>query len=524
MPERGAEDWRVLRALCLYRLVLAPALAAVFFGGVAPDFLGLRLPGLFQAMTYAWFAAGSLLMIGYVTRTPPFEHQLALHVTADLAVVGGLLAASTGISGGMGVLLLVPVLAYGLLLRPRLANLCAALATLTLFGIELWLQYPDDWTAAPLTQAGALGAVLFVVATAASTVSVRARRSEARAEQAGSALSDLSRINDTIVATMRSGVLVVDDMQRLRTLNDAARALLPTPGAQMGQDLRRLSPELAADLARWRTGHTPSTPLRLDGRELMVRYTALAAGDHAPVLVLLEDARRARDEAQRLKLAALGRLSASIAHEIRNPLSAITQATELLEASSDAAEAAALRAVIERHTRRIDGIVRDVLEIGRGRAPEPLSRPLRELLEQAHRQFLEGDGDCAIRVALHLDLDALPLDTRVHFDADHFCRILHNLWRNSVESGAQRIDLVAQPASGRVLLHLRDDGPGIGEALGDQIFEPFFTTSAKGTGLGLYLARTLCEANGAQLTLKPDAPTGAHFVMQVPASIRSVAA
>lgn len=523
--ERSADDWRILRALCGYRLVLAPVLAAVFFSGLAPDFVGLRQPALFQAMTYAWFAAGSLLMIGYVARMPAFEHQLSLHLASDLAAVGGLLVASHGISGGLGMLLLVPTLGYAMLVKPRLAALSAALGTLTLFGTELWRQYPQDWNAATLSQAGALGAVLFVVAIAASTVSVRARRSEVRAAQAGSALSDLSRINDTIVTTMRSGVLVVDEALRIRTLNDAARALLPAPGPLMGQDLRQLAPALAADLTRWRSGQSPANPLRVGDRELMLRYTALGRADDAPVLILLEDARRARDEAQRLKLAALGRLSASIAHEIRNPLSAITQATQLLEASRDSEEAASLRNVIERHTARIDGIVRDVLEIGRGQAPDPDSRPLRELLRRAQRHFQEGDSDSARRIRLDMDIDYLDDSTLVHFDSEHFCRILHNIWRNSVQHGAHSVRVRAQPAGGQVLLHIHDDGPGVAAGMAEQIFEPFFTTTTQGTGLGLYLARTLCEANGAQLSLQGEGGgSGAHFVMHIPASTRSIAA
>lgn len=523
MTEHSTEEWRVLRALCVYRLVMAPILAAIFFSGEAPDFLSLSRPGLFQAMTYAWFASGSLLMIALVSRTPPFEHQVALHAGSDLIAVSGLLLASSGVGSGLGMLLLIPVLGLSMVLPPRLATLTAAVGTFVLFAVELSRQYPSDWTAGPLTQAGVLGAAMFVVAVSASTVAVRARRSEARAEQAGSALSDLSRINDTIVATMRSGVLVVDENLRVRTLNEAARDLLRARGGVTGQDLRYFAPDIAEDIERWRQGMT-SAPVRMGTRDLVLRYTALGPGEQSPVLVLVEDAQRARDEAQRLKLAALGRLSASIAHEIRNPLSAITQATELLEATQDDQEADALRRVIRRHAKRIDGIVQDVTDISRGRPPEPDNRPLSELLGLAYRQFQEGDQNSARQVTLHLDTDAVSGNTIVHFDSDHFCRILLNLWRNSVEHGARTIRMRALPAAARILLHIRDDGKGIEPGMTETIFEPFYTTSTKGTGLGLYLARTLCEANGALLFLQPDDGPGAHFVLQMPASVRSAVA
>ena len=523
MTEHSEDEWRVLRALCVYRLIMAPILAAVFFSGQAPDFLSIGRPGLFQAMTYAWFAAGSLLMIALVSRAPPFEHQIVLHGISDLTAVSGLLFASSGMGSGLGMLLLIPVLGLGMVLPPRLATLAAAIGTVALFAVELSRQYPDDWTARPLTEAGVLGAAMFVIAISASTVAVRARRSEARAAQAGSALSDLSRINDTIVATMRSGVMVVDEALRVRTLNEAARDLLRTHGGVTGLSLDQFAPDIAQDIERWRQGRT-SASVRMGTRDLVLRYTALGPGTRSPVLVLLEDAQRARDEAQRLKLAALGRLSASIAHEIRNPLSAITQAVELLDAAKDAQEADALRRVIHRHAKRIDGIVQDVSDISRGRPPEPDHRPLAELLGLAYRQFQEGDQACAQRVTLHLDTDAVSRQTIVHFDSDHFCRILHNLWRNSVEHGAHSIRMRALPATARILLHIRDDGKGIEPGMNETIFEPFYTTSTKGTGLGLYLARTLCEANGALLFLQPHEGPGAHFVLQMPASTRGMAA
>ena len=252
---------------------------------------------------------------------------------------------------------------------------------------------------------------------------------------------------------MRSGVMVVDEALRVRTLNEAARDLLRTHGGVTGLSLDQFAPDIAQDIERWRQGRT-SASVRMGTRDLVLRYTALGPGTRSPVLVLLEDAQRARDEAQRLKLAALGRLSASIAHEIRNPLSAITQAVELLDAAKDAQEADALRRVIHRHAKRIDGIVQDVSDISRGRPPEPDHRPLAELLGLAYRQFQEGDQACAQRVTLHLDTDAVSRQTIVHFDSDHFCRILHNLWRNSVEHGAHSIRMRALPATARILLHI----------------------------------------------------------------------
>jgi two-component system, NtrC family, sensor histidine kinase PilS len=249
---------------------------------------------------------------------------------------------------------------------------------------------------------------------------------------------------------------------------------------------------------------------RPGGAEVTPRFSRLGWRDNAPLLILLDDTEQLREQARQLKLASLGRLSASIAHEIRNPLSAMTHAAQLLAEEPDLREdQRRLLDMIGRHGSRIDHIVRDVLDLAR-RSPQPTSViALGGALEQIRSVYLETPGN--LRRAI--ELPSLPEDWRVRFDADHLLQVLHNLWDNSFEH-ADRADvtvwLQAGIEAGQIRLDIRDNGAGIAEGIRERLFEPFTTTSSRGTGLGLYLARELCELNQAQLRQIPQA-AGAHF-------------
>ncbi len=222
---------------------------------------------------------------------------------------------------------------------------------------------------------------------------------------------------------------------------------------------------------------------------MIPRFSALGSGAEAPVLILLESARAVQEQAQQIKLAALGRLSASIAHEIRNPLAAISHAGQLLnESPALGSEDRKLLDIVQRHGARIDKIVRDVLSLSRRDATTPGVIELGAWLRQATEQYREGR-----ETAARLQKPELSEDFRVHFDASHLQQILGNLWDNSFEHGGDsvRVSLGVRRLNrgSAPVLEVADDGPGIPAALHERIFEPFFTTSTRGTGLGLYLAR-----------------------------------
>ncbi|MES2684559.1 MAG: ATP-binding protein [Pseudomonadota bacterium] len=507
-----ADDWRLLQSLGLYRLLMVTLLVILQESGVIGELFEQVLSSLFFAACRGYALLALPLVLLSLYRRPGLTTQVILNFVVDVTAILILVYASGGVSAGLGMLLVPSVVGASLLLSMRLGLLAAATGTLAMFGQEIARQFPHLFSPSDFTATGVLGVMFFVTATAASAVARRARTSEALARQVGSEFADLSRLNEVVLDTLQTGVAVVDSDDQLRALNPAAIRLL---GAEDEPSLMLVSPGVAEALARWRAGSAspepPIAPAREGGLEVLARFRRLGSAVDSPVLILLEDAARIRDQAQQIKLAALGRLSASIAHEIRNPLAAITHAGQLL-AESPALEAPDRRLIdiVQRHGKRIDTIVKDVLDLSRG-AANPQTFVLLPWLEQMLAQYCEAHAE---RFAT-LDCDSL---LQVRFDPHHLQQVLFNLLDNAWLHG--RVDASASPnvrIHARALyvqggaLEISDDGPGVPAEIIEQLFEPFFTTEAQGTGLGLYLARELCTYNQAKLSHHRGDAGGATF-------------
>lgn len=504
------EDWRILAVLGPYRLLLVSTLLTLHRSGFAPEFFGVLKASTFfyGCLVYALLAL-VLLLLG-VFRRPRVRVQAHLHLIVDALTIGTLVYGAGGIGSGLGILLVPPVVGSSLVLSPRLAAVHAAVATLTMFGAEAIHQIDTQTLdSSNYSQTGLLGLMFFVSGLVANTVAQRARRSEAMAQRVGSEFVNLARLSENIIESMQTGVLVVDAANRVRVANAAGRRLVGEdllPGASLAQAV----PALHTALQQWRDGRGEiALPLALDssGRELLLRFTRLGWGSEAQVLLSLEDASQLREQAQQIKLAALGRLSAGIAHEIRNPLSAITQASQLL-AESTALDPGNQRLLdmVQRHAARIERIVRDVLDLSRRSSTAQVRLRLREWLTRTAALYHESHT----QGARPIELTDVPADLYVQFDAEHLQQVLFNLWDNSFGHGgrAQRaVTVMMQATAGddeTVILEVFDDGPGIAADLHDRIFEPFFTSTASGTGLGLYLCRELCEYNQARINHVPS--------------------
>jgi two-component system sensor histidine kinase PilS (NtrC family) len=267
---------------------------------------------------------------------------------------------------------------------------------------------------------------------------------------------------------------------------------------------------------RWQEDFAePLPPFKVDAtqRLLRVRLVRIGAGLNGGTLIYLEDLGRAQTEAQQMKLAAMGRLTASIAHEVRNPLSAINQAAQLLvEDGVVAPEGERLLAMIRNNAKRIDRIVGEVLQLNRRDRQQPDVVPAAEFIRSLVEEIVQAEAIPPRGIVMQL-----PDDLLVIFDRGHLNQIMWNLVRNAWQhcqkkDGSIRIGARPGYMGDAVILELDDDGPGIPAELRGQIFEPFFTTRPGGTGLGLYIARELADANGAALELLPKGP-GAHFRM-----------
>jgi len=511
----SAEDWRILRLLSIYRVILVALLVTLYEAGVAPLIVDDSLKFEFR------LAANGYGLVSFVLLTLVFRHwlgarfQAVMHFAIDVVAISTVMHASGGVASGLGVLIITPAVACAMVVRTRMALSMAAFAFFALLVEELYRQTGTDARGVDFAAAGMLGLMFFGACVASNAVAQRARHSEAIAERVGSAFENLSALNETVLRSMQTGVVVVDDELFIKTTNTAAQRLL---GARYGLRGRRIhleAPALGRRLQQWLIdgqGSSDPVPPNPGGVEIVPRFSRLTGGA-AAVLVLIDDAASLREQAQQMKLAALGRLSAGIAHEIRNPLSAIMHASQLLnESEAIPWEDRRLLDMIERHGQRIDRIIRDVLALSRRDTSNPTSINIASWLERSLLMYREGLAG----QSREIHIASVEPDLIVRFDPDHLQQVVFNLMNNAFEhAGAKPEDVVVTLSAGRTeagrpCLELHDNGPGIPPENLDHMFEPFFTTSHKGTGLGLYLARELCEYNQARISYLPQGP-GAGF-------------
>jgi two-component system sensor histidine kinase PilS (NtrC family) len=505
-------NWRSFQYFNLYRLILAALslLAVVFPHPWADPFHIAATPGLL------WFGIAYLLLLVLgllfsLRGQQRFNLQLSLQVLADVLAVSVFMLAAGGVASGIGVLLLVALAAASLVGRGRLVLLYAAEATIVVLGMQIYgvLQYNFDLGS--IVQAGFLSAGFFATAILARLLGQRLMFNEDLARRRGIALDNQQGISQRVIERMQDGVLVVSREGVINRHNPVAGEMLGLATGDL-DNLPVCSGELAAMLRRWRAGERlPSLEFAgVNGRSIRARFESTASSD-GEALVFLDDVGRIQEAAQQLKLASLGRLTANIAHEIRNPLAAISHAGELLREERQGEIQERLLCILHDNVARLDRIVQDVLEIGRrdGAQPELIDLP------DFCQQFVESYG-AAEAVPQGLIGLTLPAEARLWFDRAHLHQVLWNLLRNAIRHSQQArgsVQLRIERVAGRVELHVTDDGPGIPLALKAQIFEPFFTTHAQGTGLGLYIARALCEANAATLELQPSV-SGGYFIVQ----------
>ncbi len=490
--------WRSLRYFNWYRLTLASLfmfLAGVFGTSLS---LGARNWTVFFAVSAIYAVVVMLSFIPLRLHWPRFNWQLAVLIVSDIAVLSVLSHASGGIQSNIGLLLLVSLAAAGLTSRGKITLFFAALASIAALLEHSYAVLYNDADVAHYVQVALLCVSYFAVAWLAHTLAKYAVDSQELAQRRGRDLVNLSEANRLVMRDMQDGVLVVDGQGVILQMNPGAARLL-RHSAISGSSLAESFPILFGEYALWKqTGSAPRGILELDvGVQARLRFVAIERDTARGTVIFLEDMQRVRAEAQQIKLAALGRLTANIAHEVRNPLSAISYATELLQEEQGDANQQRLLQIVLDNTRRINQIVQDVMQLNRRDRAQPEVVELDAML----RTFVDE-----FNLAERLEPGVMALigvqGAEVSFDRGHLRQVLWNLCRNGLRYGRKlpgSLTLTMRVADGRTMLEVQDDGPGISAEHQGKLFEPFFTTASDGTGLGLYIAKELCEANGAQL-------------------------
>jgi two-component system sensor histidine kinase PilS (NtrC family) len=508
----------------LFRTLEAGILGLIAFSPLGQTAAQVREPVLIKAAAAVYLVVSAILLA--TSRNADFRvrRQTAIGMAFDLMALGAALLALNGAESGIAMFMIFNIGAGALILTPAASFGFAFAAAATLLTEYFFNRLTAQGIPRTAAEATMFSVTYFGAAVLCQQLRKQMSASEALAEKRGEELANLAELNELVIRRMRTGILVVDGGHSIRLANEAAWALLGNP-SPTSRELTEVAPLLEQSLWQWRQGRNAAPPVVTfveGGVEVLPRFVALSLTDKL-FLIFLENNRIYSGRAEELTLAALGRLSASIAHEIRNPLAAISYAAQLLDESSVVPDTdRRLLEIIRAQCQRMNGIVQNILGLARQERSQAesleLMRFAREFVQEYRASHpLETDE---LRAATDLEQ---PLPAIV--DPQHLHQVLTILVHNALTYGRTpgspahvTVTVRSDGPRGAPLIEVTDCGPGIPAPIAEQIFEPFYTTSDYGTGLGLYIAKQLCEANQCLLSYLPAEGGGSCFRITLPST------
>ncbi|PID47141.1 MAG: histidine kinase [Proteobacteria bacterium] len=499
--------WSPIQLYSIYRLILIGALQLLTLTGNMPMQLGSFDPKLFESVLNSFTVISVLTIFSAHFRWPSYMVQVYLHPVMDIIFLLLLIFASGGLHAGMGILLGLPIILQNVLRPGQVALMLAAMAITCLLGIEVYMQQEVTRDASDLSYTGILTLFIFAASWILGKWFEKASLMAELANRRGVDLANLSQLNQSILDQLQTGILVVEQNGVIRHMNPTAWDMLGRPADWRSKPLRDFAPELNAYFKHWVAKVCPKV-VSYDIKhwrttELSFRMSQLGTRSSGAALIYLEDTSAQREKQQGVKMASLGQLTANIAHEIRNPLGAISHAAQLLSESPELTKPdQRMVQIIRENSVRMNTTIESVLNLSRKREAKRENISLGAWLHKFREDFVRQSSLNMRQVNLFVE----PSDAEIQFDPNHFDQIMWNLCRNAEKYAHENpADLqleiqCMQPVHTRdLILSVMDNGVGIGEAAQERLFEPFYTTSTKGTGLGLFMARELCLSNGANL-------------------------
>jgi two-component system, NtrC family, sensor histidine kinase PilS len=509
-----------LYLLSLFRVFQATVLLMLLLLGasVLP-----AAPSISMRIVAVLYLVGAVVLMQLSQRrSGSITAEVMIGAGLDLIVAAIALRNFGGAASGAGALMLITIALTSSTLSARLSAFVAAIAALIAVGEALLTAYTEPSQSRNLVQTGLFGLSFFIVSGLIFWLGRRFRESQALADKRGEELLGLAEVNELIIQRMRTGVLVVDLVGEVKRYNESAWYLLGMPSPQK-RHLSHFAGPLLLRLREWLIAnkHDPTPVMVTTGVPPIVpRMTRIGGDDAALVLVFLEDETQVSRRAEEMTLSSLGRLSASIAHEVRNPLGAISNAAQLLQEAELSVLDRQMVDIINSQCRRMNGIVENVLQLSR----RERSRPEDIVLNEWVKQFAED-----FRQSLPKGLDPLRIkvdSTPIHalIDPSQLTQACWNLVRNSLAYG-QRPDhspevwiRIRKPDDSiGAIIEVIDRGPGVPQKVRESLFQPFFTTRDDGTGLGLYICKELLEANQASIEYIAVATGGSCFRIRLTA-------
>ena len=512
--------WRVLALINVFRL-LVPLLLILLYVTINPSPVGQAHPAMFVGALTAYFLYGMAAITAIKQRWPNIDLQTLINVGVDVLTISLLTYASGGMNSGLAALLVLPIGVASFIVQQRLAFMFAAVAALAVLLQQLLTILAGRGDTGDLAAAGIVGAVMFIVTLGVGPLAKSLRESEELVRQREGDVANLAELNQFIVQHLRESILVVDANDSIRLINESAAQLLHGHAVKSGTPLGEISPRLLYLLDTWRRHSydwqlSSLTLLSSDGGSLVQpHFVSLDQVNRGPTLIFLEDTTLIAERVQQSKLAALGRLSASIAHEIRNPVGAMSHAAQLL-AESDAltTQERRLTDIITHNGERISTIINNVLQLSR----RDTTRQERLELHDWLHEFLSEFRQTSQIDERSLSFTSFAAEMEVRVDPTHLHQLMWNLCENALKygrgpqgNGPVEIRTGRAALSERPFLEVMDRGSGIEPADAEKIFEPFFTVGKTGTGLGLFIARELAQCNRAVLSYEPRVGGGSIF-------------
>lgn len=508
---------RVVNYLNVYRLIITALLTGAHFAGlmsVSESSVYYQLTG---AALVGYFLFAILLTLLARRKRANFYRLASFSLATDIAFLSLLVFSLGSVEGGIGILLIFTCGLAAVLLPLRIALLLASIASLSMIGMALWQFGTPGASAETMVQAALYGITAMIAAIMANQLAYWARDYRLIAEKTKATLSELEHVNELIIRRMRTGVIAVDENNRVRVMNESAWFLLGSPPVRQRM-LSSLSRRLDQSLATWRknTAIDPK-PVLLEPSQAQVlpSFVALPGETDIGAMIFLNDNNVVARRAVELSVNSLAKLSGSIAHEIRNPLAALNHASQLLEESPQIRlPEMRLINIIQNHGKRMNGIVENILQLSRREQSRAELVPLHVFLPEFANEFETSQVNRQLDFQFSID----PGETYVLYDKSQLNQCLWKLLDNAVDHASKdkdvpkvRLVLNTDVASGFCIITVADNGPGINKSQLSKIFEPFYTTRKEGSGLGLYIAKQLCEANQAELTVDSEPGEGAFF-------------
>lgn len=525
--------WVMLLRVALISVLLGTTLVLNYgmssaFRSASPVFLlALIAFTYFATIAYAiWYRAGKGIV--WLAWT-----QLAI----DALIWGSLAYATGGIASGFTFLFDLWVIVAAVVLGGRAAFILAAMSSIVLVAMSAFMGFGllpplSDQLHATLgvrETAYFLGVNvmgLFVVAGLVTSLVGRLERTGKGLERERARRADLAVLHSDIIRSLPVGLATTESGGEILSINPAGRSILSIGEESVdGRSLSRWLPGLRSEFERGQPfdarGH--GVCVATGGGKIPVEFTVTpllgADGSHGGSIVVFNDLTKVKKLEAALektrKLAALGELAASLAHEIRNPLSAVSGSFQMLSASPDFNEEdRSLCDIISRELERMERLVNDMLEYARPNEPRRYEVDLGLLVDEVVRAFLHGREADGRSVEVFLQEEIL-----VNADQSQIKQVLWNLLRNASqatdEGGTVEVGVGAMDGA-KAVLEVADDGVGIPEANLDRVFDPFYSTRERGLGLGLAICRRIVEGHGGSIEVAPREEGGTIFRVTLP--------